>query len=119
MFNLFEEARRIVFNRKISLGIANVAVINSWDNLPDPMEFCPHCGEKFLKKKFWQWFRSYYNSLGYDLSKEESKVSIRSSLMYAAISNKCEGCGEIIRTKDNKKGVERFDKRKAYESIFI
>ena len=113
-----EASQRVVMHKKLSLGLANCAVIKAHDNLPDPINECPECGGKIKKKAFWSWFRSGYNADGYDLKKNESVVSIQSSLMYGAISNKCVSCHVIVRTKDLDRGIKRFDQKKAYMSIF-
>lgn len=113
---IFEESERSIAHKKLSLGLANVAVIKAWEILPEPIHKCPDCDGNLMKKSFWNWFRSGYNSEGYDLSEGESLISIGSTLMCGMISNKCSKCGKIIRTKDLDKGIERFNSGKAYLS---
>ena len=116
--NLFEESERSMMHKKLSLGLANVAVIKAWDILPEPIHKCPDCNSSLMKRSFWNWFRSGYNSEGYNLPEGKSLISIGSTLMCGMISNKCSKCGKVIRTKDLDKGIERFSSGKAYKSIF-
>ena len=116
--NLFDEAERVMIHKKLSLGLANCAVIKSHDELQDPITNCPHCSGTIVRKAFWNWFRSEYNADGYDLPRGTSSVSIQSSLMFAIIPNKCVECGKTTRTRDLNKGIERFNRKKAHRAIF-